>query len=300
MTRTILRIVSFGAVLFWCVAPVSAQDGLALMKVDPGARPSGMGGAYVSIAGDPNGSPYNPASAAYGAHFSATFSHVAYWENIRMENAFFSSPLKGRMHIHGGIRFSTISDLEMRQAPVAVPDALFDAHDLSFKLGLAYRFNERLSAGFASGWYMEKIESWRGSSFNTDLGILATPVENLNLGVSITSLGPAFALTKTGAVDSRDISLPTTYRMGGSYQYRRYLGAADLVVIDSKAHLHLGAEAKLHEMLKLRAGYMFGYDTKNFTAGASFTRRNLTIDYGFVPYSNELGTTHLFSFTFEL
>ena len=43
---------------------------------------------------------------------------------------------------------------------------------------------------------------------------------------------------------------------------------------------------------------MFGYDTKNFTAGASFVHRTLTLDYAFVPYTGELGTTHLFNLTF--
>jgi hypothetical protein len=292
--------IAAGAIALLCAAAAAGQDGLSLMKVDPNARPSGMGGAFVSIAGDPNGSPYNPASAAQSNHFGATFSHIAYWENISMENAFFAAPLTGRLHMHGGIRYSSVGDLEMRQSPVAVPDALFDAHDVSFKLGLAYQFNQYIAAGFASGWYMEKIEAWHGSSFNTDMGVLVTPKQNVNVGLSVTSLGPNFNLAKSGAVESRAIKLPTTYRIGGSYLYRKYLGAADVVVADSKAHLHVGAEAKLHEMLTIRAGYMTGYDSKNFTAGAAFTRRSLTIDYAFVPYSNDLGTSHLFSFTFEL
>ncbi len=292
---------AFGAVVVLMLSCVTAfgQDGLSLMKVDPCARPSGMGGAFVSVAGDPNIAVYNPAGATFMKHFSATFSHVAYWENIRMENAFFASPLTGRWYVEGGIRFSTVSDLQMRQAPVTVPDALFDAHDISFKAGLAYRFSDRISAGVAGGWFVEKIESWSGHSFDADLGVLATPMEHLNVGASVTNLGGDFSLGKQGQVSSRPISLPTTYRLGSSYTYRNYLCAADLVVLDKKGHLHLGAEAKLQEMFKVRAGYMFGYDTKNFTAGVSFTRRNLTIDYGFVPYSNDLGTSHLFNFTFS-
>jgi hypothetical protein len=88
--------------------------------------------------------------------------------------------------------------------------------------------------------------------------------------------------------------------VGGSYRYDRYLGAVDAVIVDDEFHLNIGAEATLHEYVSLRAGYMANYDTKNFTAGASFTRRNITVDYAFVPYTNNLGTTHLFNLTFSL
>ena len=99
---------------------------------------------------------------------------------------------------------------------------------------------------------------------------------------------------------SRDISLPVTYRLGASYRYDRYLGVADLVVVDDKLRLHTGLEASLQKLFRFRAGYMFNYDSKNLTAGASFTKRNLTVDYAFVPYSNDLGSTHLFNLTFSL
>ena len=32
----------------------------------------------------------------------------------------------------------------------------------------------------------------------------------------------------------------------------------------------------------------------------TFTKRNIKIDYAFVPYSNDLGSTHLFNFTFSI
>jgi hypothetical protein len=135
-----------------------------------------------------------------------------------------------------------------------------------------------------------------------DLGALVTPRQDLAIGASVTNLGPSFTLGYSGAEDSEEISLPTTYRLGASYQYRKYLGAADLVVVDDEAHVHIGAEARLHEYLGLRAGYMTGYDVKDFTAGASFhaVQYNLVLDYGFVPYSGNLGTSHLINLTIAI
>ena len=210
------------------------------------------------------------------------------------------SPLKGRFSIHGGIRYASLGEIEVRSIPSTDPDAIAEVNDISLKAGLAYRVSEKISAGFGAGWFIEKIEAWRGTALNFDFGFLATPTPQLSLGASVANLGSDFRLEKTGIVGSRDISLPVTYRVGGSYRYQRILGALDLVILDDELHAHLGAEARFDEKLAVRAGYMANYDSKNISAGASFTHRNLTVDYAFVPYTNDLGTTHLFNFTIEL
>ncbi|MCX6834924.1 MAG: PorV/PorQ family protein [candidate division Zixibacteria bacterium] len=281
-------------------ACVAAQDGLALMKVEAGARQVGMGGAYVSLTDDPNATYYNPAAAAGTRKFTASFGHNDYWENIRLETGYFTSNLTNRTFLHGGIRYATVENLESRLIPSAEPDALFSAYDVSFKGGVAYQVNQQMALGVAMGWYIEKIDIYRGSAFNVDLGALYLLSNGINLGASVTNLGSTLSLALSGQEGTRDISLPTTYRLGGSYRYDRYLGAVDAVVVDDEFHLHVGVEAALHESLSLRAGYMINYDTKNFTAGASFSRRKVTIDYAFVPYTNDLGTSHLFNLTFSL
>jgi len=277
-----------------------AADGVALMKIEHGARPAGMGAAFVSITNDPNGTTYNPAGIIGITKFTASFGHTSYWENVRLESGYFAVNLSSKTFLHGGLRFAMVDDLERRDIPSVDPEDLFDAHDVSFKTGLTYLFSEKVALGLSAGWFFEKIESWRGSAFNLDIGAIIKPKPGLNLGASVTNLGSDFSLTKPGVEGSREISLPTTYTVGGSYQYDRYLGALDIVVIDDEAHVHLGAESRVHEFFMLRAGYMFNYDSKNITAGASFTKNNLTVDYAFVPYTNELGTSHIFNFTFSL
>ncbi|MBN1212239.1 MAG: PorV/PorQ family protein [candidate division Zixibacteria bacterium] len=277
-------------------------DGLALMKVEAGARPSGMGGAFASISGDPMTSAYNPAGVTTNETFTASFGHVEYWENIRFETGYFTMPLSQRYYLHGGIRFARVDNLQGRFISTIDPALIteFDAHDISAKAGLAYKISDKISAGFAAGWFFEKIDTWRGSSFNIDLGVLYNIDENISAGASVTNLGSSFKLTQSNQPSSRDITLPTTYRLGGSYRFQKYRGVLDMVVVDDEFHLHAGAEGELHELFSLRAGYMFNYDSKNFTAGASINHHNMTFDYAFVPYTNDLGTTHLFNITFRL
>ena len=284
----------------FAASSVSADDGLALMKIEHGARPAGMASAVVSLIDDPNGVAYNPASIVGLDAFTASFGHTSYWENVRLESGYFAMNLSRRVFLHGGIRFAVIDEIEQRLLPTLEPENYFDAHDVSFKSGASYRISEKVSVGLSMGWFIEKIEGWRGSAFNADFGFLVMPNPHLNLGASVTNLGGDFQLEKSGQPGSRDISLPTRYTAGASYTWEKYTGAADVVIVDDEAHLHLGAEGRLHELFQLRAGYMFNYDSKNITAGASFTKRNFAVDYAFVPYENDLGTSHIINLTFRL
>ena len=71
-------------------AGVIADDGLALMKVEQGARPAGMGAAFVAVPSDVFSSYYNPAGAVDVKDFTASFGHTVYWENIRLETDIFA------------------------------------------------------------------------------------------------------------------------------------------------------------------------------------------------------------------
>lgn len=279
-----------------------ANDGLALMRVEPGARPSGMAGAFVSISGDPLACAYNPAGAFTDASLAASFGYNTYWENIDLADGFFIAPLFEKWCLHGGIRYAGVNNIEGRTQPTLDPLQItnIDAEDVSFKAGLSYRISPKVTAGVAAGWFLEKISSYRGSSFNVDLGVhmLATPA--LALGASVTNLGSDFQLEESGQVRSRDISLPTTYRIGGSYTYDRYLGALDVVYVNDDPHVHLGAEADVHPVFSVRAGVMTGYDSKNITAGGTIRERNFSFDYAFVPYTNDFGTSHVFNLTITL
>jgi hypothetical protein len=297
MNKPVIKIVLSLLIVSWLGCPALGNDGLALMKVEHGARGAGMGAAFVSIIDDPNGVVYNPAAFAHLVGFTASFGHTAYWENVRLESGFFATSLSSRTFLHGGIRFAVVDEIEQRLLPTEEPESYFDAHDISFKAGLAYRISDKVTAGVSSGWFVEKIEAWRGSAFSVDLGLLVSLTDKVNLGGSITNLGGDFSLSKSGMEGSREISLPVSYTAGASYLYDRFLGAADLVILDDEAHLHLGLEATVHRLLILRGGYMFNYDSKNITAGASFTKRNISVDYAFVPYTNNLGTSHLFNLT---
>jgi hypothetical protein len=275
-------------------------SGLSLLRNEHGARQAAMGAAAAALTGDVNATVYNPAAADGIDQFTASFGHTVFWENIRFESGYFAIGLWPKLVMHGGLRLATIDEIESRTGATDEPDGLFDSHDMTGKLGVSYTVSDKVSAGLSAGWVFEEIGGVRGSQLNFDLGVIGRINDKASVGASVTGLGGDLNLSNSGSIGSRDIPLPTTWRLGGSYRMGTLVTVADFVLLDSKGHLHLGAEKMLRKQFGLRAGYMTGYDSKGFTAGASFSMRNVTVDYAFLPFSNNLGSSHLFNVTFTL
>jgi hypothetical protein len=299
--RIASRIISLALAVAFLGAEGRSVDGVALMKIDHSAQFAGMAGAAVSLTGSPDLAVYNPASQSEAEKFAVVFGHMSYWDNIRLESAFFGLPLSSQVTGHCGIRYAGVNDLQARDnVPSTDPDYYFDFQDIAAKAGLTYRQSDRLSVGFSLGWFIEKISVYRGSAFNVDLGGQYQLQPNIRIGAAVNNLGSAFNLSAPGAGQSNDIKVPTTARIGGSYTFDRYLGSLDLVVQDDKAHAHVGAEGRLAENFRLRAGYAAGYDSRGASAGASWLHRNFGVNYAFIPFSNGLGTTHMLSLSASL
>ncbi|MBN4076228.1 PorV/PorQ family protein [Gemmatimonas aurantiaca] len=264
------------------------NSGLALLKVETGARASAMGEAFTAVSADPLSQNYNPAGAAGGSEFNAYLGQTLYWENITLQSGF-TSFAKGSWQFHFSVRSAKVDGIEARgSTPSINPDFVFDSRDLSVKAGVAIPLNERLTVGLALGWVMERISFYQSSTMMFDIGAVYKQNDKLTLGFSVLNIGSALSF------DSADVSLPTAVRGGASYVLNDVLLAADGVFIDEEFHLHFGAEYQGIKALALRAGYQSGYDSKSVTFGVGFSKNNLRFDYTFIPYSNSLTDSHQF------
>jgi hypothetical protein len=269
-----------------------AATGLKMLSVEAGSRPAGMGGAFTAVSGDPYSAAYNP-SATWGIrNLTSSIGYNSHWENTRIETGFISF-CKKAVVVTSGIQFAAVDNMEGRQD--ATEDFVeFGAHDVSFKLGAAFELEENYYLGFALGYMYEKIDTYAGSAFNFDLGLLVRAFPDFNIGLAVLNFGSTINLR------DQSYDLPTSYRGGVSYNYRNLLSSLDVISLDGDVYVNAGAEYEFHHSLFIRAGYRFGYDRKDFSAGAGFTRRNLRIDYAFLPYKEDLGSSHLINLTFQI
>jgi hypothetical protein len=273
--------------------PAFGLIGAKMLTVEIGARPVGMGGAFTSIGGDPFSVAYNPAACWGIERLSGSVGYSSHLANSRIENGYVVFK-KRSMNIFAGVNFAAVDNLEGRQFVPTSDFLAFDAHDVSVKFGTSFELEKNYFLGFSLGWINEKIDTYSDFAFNFDVGLLVTPHPNVSVGLAILNFGSTLNL-RDEAYD-----IPTTYRGGVSYKYHDLTVAGDLVRIEEDMYEHFGAEYHFRDMFFVRAGYRAGYDTKNFSAGVGFTKRNLRIDYAFLPYTDYLGTSHLFNLTFHL
>ena len=269
-----------------------AESGMKMLTAEAGARATAMGGAFTSITADPYSAAYNPAGTWGVTDVTGSVGHNTYWENTRIETGYLS------FHKHStiftaGVQFASVDDLEGRVGPT---DDFYEfgAHEVSIKIGAAFQLEPKYILGFSLGWMYEKIDVEEGSAINFDLGLLMQPYPNLNIGLAVLNFGSTISLR------DEDYDLPRTYRAGISYTFRDFTPSADIVYLDDEAYVHLGGEYKLYNQFFIRSGYRVGYDTKDFSAGAGFVRRNFRLDYAYLPFKSGLNDSHLINLTFDI
>ena len=281
-------------ILIACASPALALSGLSMMKVEIGARPVGMGGAFTAVVDDPMTAVYNPAGVGGVRGLAGVVGHIDYWENTAVNNGYVVFE-KHNIVFNAGIRYAEIGDLKAYgDVPSSEPLYLFENQTAIIKAGAAFRVHRLVTVGASIGWYFEKLDDYRGDALGADFGLLVTPIPRLTAGLAVLNLGTKMKIN----IDEYD--LPTTTRFGVSYELDRFRPALDIVYFDDETRLHLGGEYTIREIFTLRAGYRSGYDSKDMSAGAGFRHRNFRIDYAYLPFDNEHDNTHMFNLTFTL
>ncbi len=291
--------------LLFSFCPLFSQEagksGLAFLKVGVGSRGAALGEAYAALVDEPDAIYWNPAglAAVKGTHL--TFTHLSWLENINHEFAAVTFPgFGGTLGL--GVIAQTIPGIEVRTKPTAEPIGTFDAQDLAVELAFGRQWRSNLAAGFSVKYLYEKIYLNSATGFAIDLGgIWQTPVEHLKLGVTLQNLGSMSALRND------DIKLPALVRLGGAYVLPMAAGENHLAVAAEHVHFlqggdgsSAGAEFLFRKTLALRAGYQFGRENRNVTAGFGTSFGRYQLDYGYAPFQNDLGNAHRFSMEVRL
>lgn len=281
--------------LLFLVPPgVSAENNIAVKALiaEGGARAVGMGDAFTAVGGEPFAAAYNPAGPYGIQRVTANLGYNTFWENTRMETGYISFR-KSSVVVTTGIKFWAVDDLEWREGLTQdfVPGR---AYDVSAKIGAAFELDEKTVLGFGVGLIYEKIREYYGSAFNFDIGFHYRITPSLMMGASVINFGSTISLR------DESFDLPTSYRGGLAYNQKKWTLSGDVVQIDNDLHVHLGGEYRILDILAVRAGYRFGYDSYDLSAGFGFRKRNIRLDYAFMPYRENLNDSHLFNLTFEL
>ncbi|MDI6786445.1 MAG: hypothetical protein QMD92_07015 [bacterium] len=281
MKKTILSIL---CLTLWFVTPVLSDS---FTDIQIGARPQGMGGAFVAVVDDANALYWNPAgiiqnsfveiTTMRGVPFglkmdTLTNDYIAYAQPLSLRYGFGISWMRNAAKLEQGILKETSNMSE-------------NIYAISF--ALAGNSNYYFGTTFKRLVIDTKIES--GAGFGFDLGILYKYNDYLSFGAMFRNL----------ATDVKNERVPSAIRLGTALKLKKSLLAFDVNCkngINSKKDTtylyHFGIERRFTRYFTLRAGSNQDF---NPSFGLGINHEIWNLDYAYFKYNDYLDYSHRIS-----
>ncbi|MDD4004185.1 MAG: PorV/PorQ family protein [Elusimicrobiaceae bacterium] len=263
------------------------------LKLGPGARAAGMGGAFTAVAGDSGAIYWNPAGLAGLTSQHAAFTHAQMFEDIRYEWASYALPVWGGA-LAAGVQYLSYGDVDAFDAN-GNTEGVIHPGDLAVSLGFGHKLLG-LDAGASLKYISSQIRS-KATAFAADAGVRYS-ISGLTLGLNLQNMGSGMKY-----VNESD-PLPFTIRGGAACMIAdTVLVSADAVAPrDGGVYGAFGAECAREIGAALKAALRAGYSTesheldgtKGFALGLGLDYRSYSLDYAYSPMG-DLGGVNRFS-----
>jgi hypothetical protein len=329
----------------WCVVAVAAlcitsiataDTGIGkyageFLAIGVGARPLGLGGAYVALAGDVSAGYWNPAGLA----------RIDYPELMLMHAEHFGSLVN---HDYGAVAFpmGTSTSLGISLIRLGVDDipdtrnagvdaggsvtydpnqfsridpsrvTYFSSADWALYFTLARRHSDNLTYGANLKLIRRELGDNNATGVGFDLGIQYSPMERLLLGANLQDVTTTLVAWNTGRNDLISPTLKTGAAyvidaLGGRFtpvvdfdlMFENRRSAATFSMGPVSFDVQGGLEYAFKDLIAVRVGYS---DVKQLTLGAGLSLPKLIVDYSFAKFdaTEQLGNTHRISVKFIL
>jgi Type IX secretion system protein PorV len=272
------------------------------LKLPINARATAIGNAQVALAEGAGSIAFNPAGTlsvqnlSFGATYNQWFADITH--------SFFgvAANLQEWGTIGFGLTILTTDDMIVRTP--AFPEGtgeMFKATDYAY----TFSYSRQISDQFGLGLSVKYINSFlynsdiKSNSIAFDIGTLYDiPILRTRLGISVNNLGRDLKYL------NETYSLPTALRFGArTTLYEEGIHRAFVVVQigrpnDADEQYNVGVEYTYQDLVSLRSGYRFNYDTENWSGGVGVNLISLGIngvlDYAYTNYKFLPGT-HMFT-----
>lgn len=283
----------------------SAYDDIGI-----GARPLGMGGAFVAVADDSNATSYNPGGLSYIEKPQAGFTHLRMFSGVvSYNNANVIIPLGdiGNLGLNFGMLGEESGVYTERNISLSYARLITDAVSVGANMKmLSTSFDEEAVAG---NDYFAKTSS---SGFTFDIGLLVKPISGLGIGFTSENIAPI----NMSISESNEDNIPRNLRFGIAYNFASVAGSAqqpalkeilETTTISLESGLRKERETNAlkikagieswfaNNTIGLRAGYnvkKIDQSSSSITVGASaripVTNFGLRLDYALQIFGNDL------------
>lgn len=231
------------------------------LRNDASARASAMGGAFMTVGGDPAGMFYNPALlSTMDSTTRIAFTGFKHVLDINSGSLAGGGRINGIGTVGAGITFNSYGSFE-RTDRTGNRLGEFGSQDLAVMLGWASDLGEGFSAGLGGKIIFSSIDEYSSSALALDGGIyFEDTASNIQAGLSLLHLGGQLS-----SFGEESEELPLDLKLGVSHQLRglpllialnfsRLLDESDDFLARFSS-FSIGGEFRLSDPLRLRVGY---------------------------------------------
>ncbi len=236
MTRFRCPFVTLSIALLSMAAPsVTAEinasagtSGFSFLKINPGARAVGMGGAFTGLANDESALYYNPAGLTEFEEDRFIMEYHNYFMDMQSGLVGYTRPFGLDRTLGFHVSYLNYGDFTQTDRDGNV-EGEFSGGDYLFGATLAVKRTHRRSLGVTAKFIYEKIQDSSATGVAVDLGLrYASDRGWYSGGLVIQNLGTQLSALGEGDKDP----LPTVLRLGGSARLKGLpmVFAGDLIV----------------------------------------------------------------------
>ncbi|MFA5162124.1 MAG: hypothetical protein WC421_07745 [Elusimicrobiales bacterium] len=266
-----------------------------------GARPLGMGGAYVGLAEDVSSIYWNPAGLSQLNRYEVQMMRSILYENTNFDSAGFAGkvPLFSDLFFGIGAMQIASSDFTRRDSNNN-PIGTFSNTNRAAIVSLAKPIAWGLVMGLSGRFMSESVDDWSKSAYDYDLGFMFRPMDFSN-SKFLVSAGAVFRNMYGAAMERENLTdtAPHIISVGSAVGYKlansgRFVVTADMDKSAAQAdRFRAGTEFTFYDLASLRAGI----DDGNMTFGGGISiGKSLQLDYAAIN-KEDLGSSSKFSLT---
>ena len=283
----------------------AGTSAFAFLKINTGARPVALGGAYTGLANDENALYYNPAGVASLDRPGFILGYHNYFVDLQSGTVGYLTSYREKHYIAAYINYINYGDFTETNN-VGEIQGEFGGGNIIFGLTYGRRYNRSFSFGATGKVIYEKVHDYSASGVALDLGVRwAGDRERFTAGAMVQNLG----VQLSNFTDAEKDDLPITFRLGGGARPRglpiQFVG--DIILpTDNDIEVAIGGEYYELKPLYLRLGWnTFGANYRatdsddnwaGISLGVGFDFKNKQISYAFSPGA-ELGDSHRITLT---
>ncbi len=310
-----------GAHSFADISDGAGTAGAAFLKIEPGSRPVGMGGAFTGLANDINTIFWNPAGLTTIETRELTAMQHFWVADISSQSIGYAQ--RANNIVWGASLVGSFTEIPRRAGPSETADSTVTVGGFATGLSLAYPLSTSTSIGGSAKFISEQLDIQNVYGAAADIGIIMRLLQNhLGIGITVQNAGLFFEDAERDEKLTNEYP-PMAIRGGLAYRIWRevemdteepmipsdlwtFVADAHLPLIDANPSFHFGVERWFYDIIAARIGYRIGLNENpndGLAIGIGVKKRGLDslanvgfqFDYVFIPQSDFESNSHRIS-----